>query len=218
MARRIDARPGGASGRKRYRPSSLRPAGIRTQRYPEGDPNDRGETIDVTLARREALSDALDAEDRRSAEIEPDDSRIPQRKRHRGHDDLVEELRLSSRLRRAGEPRVVRGGRRGGGPAVGAAGDPVLGGDRRAPGRIPADAGGPCRGAGGGCRQGPQPGARGALRAGRGRDGPPELTRGRGSFPAGGGRVSRSGGPNWSGGGAPDGPGRRLRLVAGGSG
>ena len=95
MARRIDARPGGASGRKRYRPSSLRPAGIRTQRYPEGDPNDRGETIDVTLARREALSDALDAEDRRSAEIEPDDPRIPQRKRHRGHDDLVEELRLS---------------------------------------------------------------------------------------------------------------------------
>ena len=60
------------AGRRRFR-QAAGPGGIRTQRYPEFAPGDRGETTDRLEARREANSDWLDACDQVDARIDPDD-------------------------------------------------------------------------------------------------------------------------------------------------
>ena len=82
------------------------PGGLRTQRYPESAPGDRGETTDRLEARREADSDWLDACDQVDAAIDPDDEALPRRRRLRTHGDLVYEVALSVEIARKLEGRV----------------------------------------------------------------------------------------------------------------
>ena len=85
---------------------AVRPGGVRTQRYPEFAPEDRGETTDRLEARRGAESDRLDACDQVDAAIDPDDEALPQRRRLRTHGDLVYEVALSVEIGRRLEGRV----------------------------------------------------------------------------------------------------------------
>ena len=85
---------------------AVRPGGVRTQRYPEFAPGDRGETTDRLEARRGAESDRLDACDQVDAAIDPDDEALPQRPRLRTHGDLVYEVALSVEIGRRLEGRV----------------------------------------------------------------------------------------------------------------
>ena len=91
--------------RGRFR-QAARPGGLRTQRYPEFAPEDRGETTDRLEARRTADSDWLDACDQVDARIDPDDEALPQRRRLRTHGDLVYEVALSIEIARKLEGRA----------------------------------------------------------------------------------------------------------------
>ena len=91
--------------RGRFR-QAVGPGGIRTQRYPEFAPGDRGETTDRLEARREAESDRLDACDQVDAQIDPDDEALPRRRRLRTHGDLVYEVALSVEIARKLEGRA----------------------------------------------------------------------------------------------------------------
>ena len=82
------------------------PGGLRTQRYPEFAPEDRGETTDRLEARRAAESDRLDACDQADGAIHPDDEALPQRRRLRTHGDLVYEVALSVEIGRRLEGRA----------------------------------------------------------------------------------------------------------------
>ena len=85
---------------------AVHPGGLRTQRYPEFAPEDRGETTDRLEARRAAESDRLDACDQVDAAIDPDDESLPQRRRLRTHGDLVYEVALSIETARKLEGRA----------------------------------------------------------------------------------------------------------------
>ena len=91
--------------RRRFR-QAVGPGGLRTQRYPESAPGDRGETTDRLEARRTANSDWLDTCDQVDAQIDPDDDALPQRRRLRTHGDLVYEVALSVEIARKLEGRV----------------------------------------------------------------------------------------------------------------
>ena len=85
----------------------VRPAGMRTQRYPESPREDRGELMDRVDARREAESDRLDACDQTDAAIHDDDEALPRRRRLRTHGDLVYEVALSVEVGRRLEGKVA---------------------------------------------------------------------------------------------------------------
>ncbi len=88
------------------RDDSVGPRGIRTQRYPAFDRDDRGETTDRIDAARERDSDWLDARDQLDRRIHPDDPAVPQLVRRRTHGDLVYEVALSVEIGQKVEGRL----------------------------------------------------------------------------------------------------------------
>ena len=80
--------------------ATLRPGGVRAQRYPDQVPDDRGATTDRLERERESQSDWLDKRDQLDAAVQPDDPELPQRRRLRTHGDLVYEVALSVEIGR----------------------------------------------------------------------------------------------------------------------
>ena len=85
--------------------ASLRPGGVRAQRYPDQVPDDRGMPTDRLEREREAQSDWLDKRDQLDEGVQPDDPELPQRRRLRTHGDLVYEVALSVEIGRRVEGR-----------------------------------------------------------------------------------------------------------------
>ena len=80
--------------------ATLRPGGVRAQRYPDQVPDDRGATTDRLEGERESQSDWLDKRDQLDAAVQADDPELPQRRRLRTHGDLVYEVALSVEIGR----------------------------------------------------------------------------------------------------------------------